>query len=207
MTTQASARPAQHGLPDTARLDRCRRCELWRNATHGVPGEGPRHARVMLVGEQPGDQEDLAGHPFVGPAGHLLDRALLAAGLAREDVFVTNAVKHFKWEPRGKRRMHKTPAQREIDACMTWLEQELEEVKPEVIVALGSTALKSLTKTSKVSLGKLMDQPITVGTRHIIATYHPSYVLRVPDGDARAAAFARMVEALQRARSRAGMDR
>jgi DNA polymerase len=187
--------------PDQDTLNQCRRCELWRNATQGVPGEGPRRASVMLVGEQPGDQEDLAGKPFVGPAGHLLDRALQAAGLARGEVYVTNAVKHFKWEPRGKRRMHKTPAQREIDACMLWLDEEIAQVQPEVLVALGSTALKSLMKSSKVSLTKLMDETITSGDRHIIATYHPSYALRVPGEEARAAAFERMVQALKRAKA------
>jgi DNA polymerase len=192
---------ARREQPDQDVLNQCRRCDLWRNATQAVPGEGPRRARVMLVGEQPGDQEDLAGKPFVGPAGHLLDRALQAAGLDRNEVYVTNAVKHFKWEPRGKRRMHKTPAQREIDACMLWLDEEMAQVKPEVIVALGSTALKSLMKSSKVSLTKMMDEPITFGDRHIIATYHPSYALRVPGDEARAAAFDRMVQAFKRAKT------
>jgi DNA polymerase len=192
---------ARREQPDQDVLNQCRRCDLWRNATQAVPGEGPRRARVMLVGEQPGDQEDLAGKPFVGPAGHLLDLALQAAGLDRNEVYVTNAVKHFKWEPRGKRRMHKTPAQREIDACMLWLDEEMAQVKPEVIVALGSTALKSLMKSSKVSLTKMMDEPITFGDRHIIATYHPSYALRVPGDEARAAAFDRMVQAFKRAKT------
>ncbi|HTH43718.1 MAG TPA: UdgX family uracil-DNA binding protein [Oxalicibacterium sp.] len=194
---QADAAPT----PDQGTLNQCRRCDLWRNATQAVPGEGPRKAGVMLVGEQPGDQEDLAGKPFVGPAGQLLERALQAAGLDRSDVYVTNAVKHFKWEPRGKRRLHKTPAQREIDACMLWLDGEIEQVQPQVIVALGSTALKSLMKTSKVSLTKMFDQAITIGDRHIIASYHPSYALRVPGDAARAAAFGRMVQAFKRAKS------
>src|SRR6478609_409990 len=105
-------------------LDTCHRCALYNDATQGVPGAGPRHAPLMIVGEQPGDQEDLQGKPFVGPAGAMLDRALEEAGVTRKDVYVTNAVKHFKWEPRGKRRMHKTPAQREIDACHYWMDRE-----------------------------------------------------------------------------------
>jgi len=196
-----SADAAQPERPDLSKLDKCRRCDLWRDATQAVPGEGPRKARVMLVGEQPGDQEDIAGKPFVGPAGHLLDRALEAAGLDRNEVYVTNAVKHFKWEPRGKRRMHKTPAQREIDACMLWLDEEMAQIKPEVVVALGSTALKSLMKTSKVSLTKMLGEPITIDDRHIIATYHPSYVLRVPGDEAKSAAFDSMVQAFKRAKT------
>jgi DNA polymerase len=200
-SVHVSAEAAQPERPDQGTLNQCRRCDLWRNATQAVAGEGPRKAKVMLVGEQPGDQEDLAGKPFVGPAGHLLDRALQAAGLDRNDVYVTNAVKHFKWEPRGKRRMHKTPGQREIDACMLWLDEEIAQVKPEVVVALGSTALKSLMKSSKVSLTKMLGEPITVGDRHIITTYHPSYVLRVPGDDAKAAAFENMVHAFRQAKT------
>jgi len=198
---QVGADAAQPARPVPATLDQCRRCELWRNATQAVPGEGPRRARVMLVGEQPGDQEDLAGKPFVGPAGHLLDRALQAAGLERDELYVTNAVKHFKWEPRGKRRMHKTPGQREIEACMVWLDQEIDLVKPAVIVALGSTALKSVLKTSRVSLTAVLGESLTEGGRQVIATYHPSYALRVPGEDARAGAFAAMVDAFKRAKA------
>src|SRR6202012_296446 len=131
-----------------ATLDECRRCALWRDATQAVGGEGQRHASIMLIGEQPGDAEDVQGKPFVGPAGALLDKALQDAGVARNEVYVTNAVKHFKWTPRGKRRMHKTPAQREIDACEYWLERELSSVKPQVIVTLGATALKAMRHDS-----------------------------------------------------------
>ena len=123
---------------------KCQACPLWANATQTVFGAGDPHARVMLVGEQPGDEEDRKGLPFVGPAGRLLDRALEAAGVEREHLYVTNAVKHFKWQARGKRRLHKTPAQREIDACHQWLEQEVQAVKPHVIVALGATAAKAI---------------------------------------------------------------
>ena len=122
----------------------CQDCPLWANATQTVFGAGDPHARVMLVGEQPGDEEDKKGLPFVGPAGRLLDRALEAAGVDREHLYVTNAVKHFKWQLRGKRRLHKTPAQREIDACHQWLEREIETVRPQVLVALGATAARAV---------------------------------------------------------------
>src|SRR3954453_23341456 len=122
----------------------CRNYPLWKNATQTVFGAGASHARIMLVGEQPGDEEDRRGEPFVGPAGRLLDRALEAAGVDRSTLYVTNAVKHFKWEPRGKRRLHKTPAQREIEACHQWLEGEIRVVRPRVIVCLGATAAKAL---------------------------------------------------------------
>jgi DNA polymerase len=154
----------------------------------------------MLVGEQPGDQEDIAGKPFVGPAGQLLDRALQAAGLDRGSLYITNAVKHFKWEPRGKRRLHKTPAQLEIDACMFWLEHEIDRVQPMIIVALGSTALKALLKTSKVSLTQMLGQEISHDAQRIIATYHPSYVLRVSGEEEKSTAFAEMVRAFSHAK-------
>jgi uracil-DNA glycosylase len=186
--------PTEPAAP--ASLDECRRCELWKNATHGVPGEGPAHAGLMVVGEQPGDQEDLAGLPFVGPAGKLLDHALEKAGIERKSVYVTNAVKHFKWEPRGKRRIHKTPAQREIAACAYWLDHEVENVQPQVIVALGATALKAVLHTGKVTLGAMLGKPVQQDGRWVVATYHPSYVLRIPDEDAKAAAFKEIVRAL-----------
>ncbi len=126
-------------------LQNCRRCDLWKHATQAVDGEGPPGARIMLVGEQPGDEEDLRGHPFVGPAGAMLNDAIEAAGLERSALYITNAVKHFKWEPRGKRRLHKKPGVGEIKACSVWLEREIDEVKPRVIVALGGTALRALT--------------------------------------------------------------
>jgi probable DNA metabolism protein len=180
-------------------LDACRRCDLWKNATQAVGGAGPKKARIMLVGEQPGDQEDLAGLPFVGPAGQLLDRALAQAELDRRKVYLTNAVKHFKWEPRGKRRMHKTPAQREIDACSYWLEGELRGVGPDVIVALGSTALKAVTGNPHATLKDAIGQPFLHKGRWIVSIYHPSYVLRVPGEDSKARAFAVMVAGLRQA--------
>jgi uracil-DNA glycosylase family protein len=178
-------------------LEECRRCDLWRHATQAVGGAGPKRARIMLVGEQPGDQEDLAGAPFVGPAGQLLDSVLDEAGLDRRKVYMTNAVKHFKWEPRGKRRMHKTPAQREIEACSYWLDKELEQVRPEVIVALGSTALKAVLGTPNITLKETLGKPIRHGGRWVVTVYHPSYVLRVPGAESKALARAAMVDGLK----------
>jgi uracil-DNA glycosylase family protein len=158
---------------------KCQDCPLWANATQTVFGAGDPHARVMLVGEQPGDEEDKKGLPFVGPAGRLLDRALEAAGVEREHLYVTNAVKHFKWQPRGKRRLHKTPAQREIDACHQWLEREVQAVKPQVIVALGATAAKAVIGPHfKVSVqrGQFVDSALAP---HVFATFHPSALLRL----------------------------
>jgi DNA polymerase len=180
-----------------ASLDQCRRCDLWQYATQAVPGEGPKRAKIMLVGEQPGDQEDVAGHPFVGPAGKLLDRVCEAAGIERRTLYLTNAVKHFKWEPRGKRRLHKTPAQREIEACSYWLDKELAQVRPGVIVALGTTALKAVLGTSHVTLKDTLGKPIRHEGRWVVTIYHPSYVLRVPDEAAKQQAFATMVEGLK----------
>jgi DNA polymerase len=161
----------------------CRRCDLWKNATQGVPGEGAEHARIMLIGEQPGDQEDLAGRPFVGPAGKLLDKALAEAGVDRNEVYVTNAVKHFSWFPRGKRRMHKTPTQQEVAACLDWLLQELRLVKPSIIVCLGATAAKALLGPSvrvTVDRGKWLESDLA---EHVMVTVHPSSILRVPRED------------------------
>ena len=171
----------------------CQDCPLWANATQTVFGAGDPHARVMLVGEQPGDAEDRKGLPFVGPAGRLLDRALEAAGVDREHIYVTNAVKHFKWQLRGKRRLHKTPAQREIDACHQWLEGEIAAVKPAVIVALGATAARAVIgKDFKVSLmrGRFVDSPLAP---HVFATFHPSALLRLQDESEKEAAFAQLV--------------
>ena len=175
----------------------CQDCPLWANATQTVFGAGDPHARVMLVGEQPGDAEDRKGLPFVGPAGRLLDRALEAAGVDREHIYVTNAVKHFKWQLRGKRRLHKTPAQREIDACRQWLEGEIAAVKPAVIVALGATAARAVIgKDFKVSLerGRFVDSPLAP---HVFATFHPSALLRLQDESEKEAAFAQLVEDLR----------
>jgi uracil-DNA glycosylase len=174
----------------------CRDCPLWANATQTVFGAGDPHARVMLVGEQPGDEEDKKGLPFVGPAGRLLDRALEAAGVDREHLYVTNAVKHFKWEPRGKRRLHKTPAQREIDACHQWLEREIGNIRPKVIVALGSTAAKALIgRGFKVSLqrGQFVESPLAP---YVFATFHPSALLRLREEQEKEAAFDQLVKDL-----------
>jgi probable DNA metabolism protein len=181
-------------------LDECRRCDLWRAATQAVGGAGPRDARIMVVGEQPGDQEDLAGEPFVGPAGKLLDQAFAQASLERRAVYLTNAVKHFKWEPRGKRRLHKTPAQREVEACAHWLDAELAEVRPDVIVALGSTALKAVLGNPHATLKDTLGRPITHQGRWVVTVYHPSYVLRVPDAALKRQAFEVMVEGFRMAR-------
>jgi len=164
-----------------------------------VAGKGPRTARIMLVGEQPGDQEDLQGVPFVGPAGAVLDQALAEAGLARDSVYLTNAVKHFKWEPRGKRRMHKTPAQQEVDACHRWLDEELAQVRPDVIVALGSTALKSVLRDAHAKLATAIVTPMQHEGRTVIAVYHPSYVLRAPDHATRQQAYQVIVDGLRAA--------
>ena len=159
----------------------CTRCDLYKRGTQTVFGEGARHARVMFVGEQPGDQEDKQGRPFVGPAGRLLDQALVAAGIDRDEVYVTNAVKHFKWEPRGKRRIHQKPNAREIAACRPWLEAELSVVKPTVIVALGATAAQALFGRS-FKVTKMRGRPVpTPLATYGIATVHPSSILRAPD--------------------------
>jgi uracil-DNA glycosylase family protein len=164
-------------LRDAARG--CRGCPLWKVGTQTVFGEGPARARVVMVGEQPGDREDLAGRPFVGPAGKLLDEALVSAGISRTDVYVTNAVKHFKWEPAGKRRLHKKPSAREVAACRPWLDAELETLKPEVVVALGATAAQGLAgadfRVTK-DRGKVFhDLPFASA---FVATVHPSSILR-----------------------------
>lgn len=194
-----TAERAQPARTKANTLDQCRRCDLWQSATQAVPGIGPLDARMMLVGEQPGDQEDLAGQPFVGPAGAVLERAMQEAGVVRDSVYLTNAVKHFKWEPRGKRRLHKTPAQREIAACHDWLEEELAKVKPQVIVALGSTALKSILQDGSAAMTPLIGTPVQHDGRWIVTVYHPSYVLRAPDEDSRRQAYQVIVEGLRQA--------
>lgn len=194
-----SAERAQPVREVSTTLDQCRRCELWKSATQAVPGVGPAQAQIMLVGEQPGDQEDLAGLPFVGPAGAVLTRAMREAGLARDSIYLTNAVKHFKWEPRGKRRLHKTPAQREIAACHDWLEQELASVQPQVIVALGSTALKSILQDGAATMTPLIGTPIQHDGRWVVTVYHPSYVLRAPDEESGRQAYRVIVEGLRQA--------
>ena len=189
------ARSPLEGIRNDAR--KCQDCPLWANATQTVFGAGDPHARVMLVGEQPGDEEDKKGLPFVGPAGRLLDRALEAAGIDREHLYVTNAVKHFKWQLRGKRRLHKTPAQREIDACHQWLEREIQAVKPHVIVAMGSTAAKAvISKDFKVSVqrGQFVESPLAP---HVFATFHPSALLRLREEEEKEAAFEQLVNDLK----------
>jgi uracil-DNA glycosylase len=169
---------------------RCRGCALWTLGTQTVFGEGPSRARVMIVGEQPGDQEDKAGHPFVGPSGKLLDRALEEAGIDRGDVYVTNAVKHFKWErgEKSARRIHKKPNDAEVRACHPWLDEEIRLVKPEVVVCLGATAAQSIMgKAFRVTKDRGRAIPGPFGGT-VIATVHPSSVLRAPDAEARAQA-------------------
>jgi probable DNA metabolism protein len=178
----------------------CRRCPLWRDATQGVCGQGPRRAKLMIVGEQPGDQEDLAGRPFVGPAGQVLDAALAEAGIAREDAFVTNAVKHFKHEPRGKRRLHRTPATSEVSACRWWLNAERSLVKPKVIVALGGTAALGVLGR-KAAVTQERGRPIDLTDGKALLTVHPSYLLRIPDREAAAAERERFVADLKLVRS------
>ena len=175
----------------------CRACDLWKQATQTVFGEGVAHARVMLVGEQPGDKEDLAGQPFVGPAGAVLDKALSEAGIDRRTTYVTNAVKHFKWEPRGKRRIHKKPNSVEIAACRAWLDTEIELVKPEVIVCLGATAAQALLgRTFRVTQQRGQLLPFA-SAPHLLATVHPSSILRAPDEEARHQQFEAMVKDLR----------
>jgi len=169
-------------LGDLARaVDRCTRCPLYRDATQGVAGEGPASARIMLVGEQPGDQEDVQGRPFVGPAGRLLDEAIEEAGLDRRRLFLTNAVKHFKYEPRGKRRLHQRPTAGEIDACRWWLDTERRLVRPRLIVTLGATALRGVTGRSASIRSMRGDAVELEGGVRLIATIHPSFLLRMPD--------------------------
>jgi uracil-DNA glycosylase family protein len=181
----------------------CERCDLYRRATQTVFGEGPVPAPLMFVGEQPGDQEDKAGHPFVGPAGRLLDDALEAAEIDRVAVYVTNAVKHFKWEPRGKRRIHQKPSVGEVLACNHWLDQEVELVEPQVIVALGATALRPLFGP-KATVSKLRGSPqeSQYGIPAIV-TVHPSAIVRIREPDERQAAFDAFVGDLRLAASTA----
>ena len=163
----------------------CKACDLWKNATQTVFGEGMSSAKIMFIGEQPGDQEDLQGKPFVGPAGKLLDSALAEAGIDRKQVYVTNAVKHFKWEPRGKRRIHKKPSVTEIAACRPWLEAEIAALQPKAIVCLGATASQALFgRDFRVTLhrGEFLKSPLAP---FVMATVHPSSILRAPDEETR----------------------
>jgi uracil-DNA glycosylase family protein len=182
----------------------CTRCPLYQFATQVVPGEGPAHAPMMLVGEQPGDQEDLAGHPFVGPAGRMLDSALEEAGISRSEVFVTNAVKHFKHEVRGKRRLHKRPNGSEIERCRWWLERERAIVGPAAIVALGATAARSvLGRTVGVLEIRGQVQRLDDGTVAIV-TIHPSFLLRIRDAADKQWEYRNFVSDLQRAHKTLG---
>jgi DNA polymerase len=182
-------------LASTAK--KCTACPLYKNATQTVFGEGPKSARILLVGEQPGDYEDVKGQPFVGPAGKLLDRALEEAGIERRQVYVTNTVKHFKWEPRGKRRIHKKPSARDIAACRPWMEAELRAVKPDVLVCLGSTAAQAIFgpqfRVTK-QRGEVMESAFAKRT---VATVHPSALLRAPDEETRRREYAKFVEDLR----------
>jgi len=185
-------------LRDAARD--CKACDLWKTGTQTVFGEGPSRAQIMFVGEQPGDQEDLAGRPFVGPAGKLLDQALEQAGVDRAKVYVTNVVKHFKWiaATRGKKRIHKKPRYSEINACRPWLDAELRVVKPQILVCLGSTAAQSLLgREFSVTRqrGQLIDSPLA---RFVMATVHPSSILRAPDDNARHMQMQAFVNDLQK---------
>ena len=183
----------------------CRACDLWRDATQTVFGEGQEHARVIMVGEQPGDREDIEGKPFVGPAGRLLDEALEAAGIDRAGVYVTNAVKHFKWKPQGKRRLHQKPNAAEISACHPWLESEIELIKPDLIVCLGATAAQALLGAAfRVTRqrGEFMERP---GLPVIMATVHPSSILRAPDEESRRLEMQAFIRDLRRAAERMGL--
>jgi uracil-DNA glycosylase len=176
----------------------CKACDLWKLGTQTVFGEGRRRSVVMFVGEQPGNEEDLSGKPFVGPAGRLLDQALEAAGIDRSQTYVTNVVKHFKWEPRGKRRIHKKPNVQEVTACRPWLEAEIAVVKPKVLVALGATAAQALLgKQFRVTKqrGELIESDLAP---YVMATVHPSSILRAPDDEARRVEYRHFVDDLKK---------
>lgn len=193
--------PRSRSLPALERAARgCRACDLWRTGTQTVFGAGGRTANVVFVGEQPGDQEDREGKPFVGPAGRLLDEALEEAGIRRSDVYVTNVVKHFKWEPadRGERRLHRKPSEAEIRACRPWLDAEIEALEPRVLVCLGATAAQAvLGKSFRVTRDRGKPQPSPQGGPIVIATVHPSSVLRAPGSEARREARAALVADLR----------
>jgi uracil-DNA glycosylase family protein len=176
----------------------CKACDLWKLGTQTVFGEGARHATVMFVGEQPGDKEDLQGKPFVGPAGAVLDKALAAAGIERSEIYVTNVVKHFKWEPRGKRRIHKKPNALQIAACRPWLDAEIAVTRPRVVVLLGATAAQAiLGKNFKVTQhrGELVPSDLAP---YCMATVHPSSILRAPDDESRHAEMARFIDDMKK---------
>ncbi len=198
-------------VPDSSDLSvvrkasqKCTACHLYKRGTQTVFGEGPKRAPLMLVGEQPGDQEDISGKPFVGPAGKILDRALEEAGIERDDVYVTNVVKHFKWEPRGKRRIHKKPNSREIAACRPWMEAELRLVRPKLLVCLGATAAQAVFGPSfRVTRerGKILESQFAP---KVVATVHPSSLLRQPDEESREREYKLFVKDLRIALKAAG---
>jgi len=205
--TAAEYVPERPSLPTLREaVQDCRGCALYANATQAVFGEGSAHAEVMLVGEQPGDKEDLAGRPFVGPAGRLLDEALDEAGVDRSRAYVTNAVKHFKWQGKGKRRIHQKPTWSESVACRPWLEAELAAVRPRVVVALGATAAQSLLgKDFRVT--RQRGEPIgSPHAEHVVATVHPSSILRQRDAEARQEAYRGLVADLREVARWVGPD-
>lgn len=199
----AKARAMQRALADlpdhSGGPSACRRCDIWRHATQAVLGEGSTSATIMLVGEQPGDEEDLRGRPFVGPAGRVLDSALKTAGLERSELYITNAVKHFKWQPRGKRRLHKRPDASEVAACNHWLDAEVSQVKPRIIVALGASALRALAGlTDSIESARQLQIPHASGAQ-LVCTYHPSAILRADPSNA-GQLSSHLVDDLRRAR-------
>jgi uracil-DNA glycosylase len=188
-------RPSLRNLHEA--VEGCRACDLWEGATQPVMGEGARHAQVVLVGEQPGDREDREGHPFVGPAGRILDRGLEQAGIRREEVYITNAVKHFRYKQRGKRRIHQKPDRWQVSACLPWLQAELQMVKPEAVVLLGATAAQALAG-SKIRIGRDRGRPIESELAELVTvTAHPSSILRAEDEDQRHEAMDAFVEDLR----------
>jgi DNA polymerase len=203
MGSRTPTRSAAEFLPSTVTVPAlrtaarsCTGCDLYQHATQTVFGEGAPHAKVLFVGEQPGDQEDRAGHPFVGPAGKILDKALMEAGILRDDVYITNAVKHFKWEPQGKRRKHKKPSAAEIAACRPWLETELKAVQPAIVVCLGATAAQSMFgKVVRLNetRGKFLGTP---WAPTVMVTVHPSAILRHPDRIQQEAEYRQLVQEL-----------
>lgn len=200
--------PAKRSLPALRKAAaECKGCDLWKRGTQTVFGEGSAHARVIMVGEQPGDKEDLQGRPFVGPAGAVLDKALEAAGIDRNEVYVTNMVKHFKWEPRGKRRIHKKPNALEISACRPWLDAEVQVTRPEVVILLGATAAQGLLgRDFRVTQhrGEWIESSIAPA---VMATVHPSSILRAPDDETRHEEMRKFIADLRKVAARIRLPR
>lgn len=205
MAKEKSVRSAAALIPDRAGWSElhdaaasCKACDLWKRGTQTVFGEGGARARAMFVGEQPGNEEDLEGKPFVGPAGRLLDKALEQAGIERKTTYVTNVVKHFKWEPRGKRRIHAKPNAVEISACLPWLNAEIAVIQPEAVICLGATAAQALLgRQFRVTKdrGRFIESPLA---KYVMATVHPSSILRAPDEESRHAEMARFIDDLKK---------